>query len=173
MRRALPVVRRRLKHFCSNPRVAFPLIFKTPLKSTAGTAHWYQYTPLDGIKFTAKLFFAKLLVPPRAIAGYYFLFRMTCALVVSGRGFQMSNLQQRIAAATNSTANLIAQLRELDLLRERVRKAELSAKRAPRPKRRNGNAARRSLESTERGSTAGRRGASKSTAATLGRTALG
>jgi hypothetical protein len=51
----------------------------------------------------------------------------------------MSPLQQRIAAVTDTTANLIAQLRELDLLRERVREAQLSAKREPRPKRLNGN----------------------------------
>jgi hypothetical protein len=49
----------------------------------------------------------------------------------------MSALQQRIAAVSNTTANLLAQLRELDLLRERVRKAQLSViKREPRPKRR-------------------------------------
>jgi hypothetical protein len=36
----------------------------------------------------------------------------------------MSSLQQRIAAFTDMTANLVTQLRELDLLREQVRKAE-------------------------------------------------
>ena len=36
----------------------------------------------------------------------------------------MSSLQQRIAAFTDMIANLITQLRELDLLREQVRKAE-------------------------------------------------
>jgi DNA/RNA endonuclease G (NUC1) len=35
----------------------------------------------------------------------------------------MSPLEQRIAAVIDSTANLIAQLRELDELREQVRKA--------------------------------------------------
>ena len=40
------------------------------------------------------------------------------------KGPQMSSLQQRIAAFTDMTANLITQLRELDLLREQVRKAE-------------------------------------------------
>jgi len=40
------------------------------------------------------------------------------------KGPQMSSLQQRIAAVTDTTANLITQLRELDLLREQVRKAE-------------------------------------------------
>jgi hypothetical protein len=37
----------------------------------------------------------------------------------------MSSLQQRIAAITHTTAKLIAQLRELDRLRERARKAQL------------------------------------------------
>jgi hypothetical protein len=37
---------------------------------------------------------------------------------------------QRLAAITDATANLIAQLRELDELREQVRKAELSARRS-------------------------------------------
>jgi sensor histidine kinase YesM len=36
----------------------------------------------------------------------------------------MSSLQQRIAAFTDMTANLITQLQELDLLREQVSKAE-------------------------------------------------
>jgi hypothetical protein len=36
----------------------------------------------------------------------------------------MSSLQQHIEAVTDTTANLITQLRELDLLREQVRKAE-------------------------------------------------
>jgi hypothetical protein len=87
----------------------------------------------------------------------------------------MSPLQQRIAAVTDTTANLIAQLRELDLLREQVRRAQLSAKREPRPKRRDENATvrRLSLDSTEREPAGGRRGLSKSTAAALGRTALG
>jgi len=46
----------------------------------------------------------------------------------------MSPLQRRIAAVTNSTANLVAQLHELDQVREQVRKASLSAKRAQRLK---------------------------------------
>src|SRR5712672_474222 len=46
----------------------------------------------------------------------------------------MSSLQQRIAAVTDTTANLIAQLRELDRLREQVRKALLSARKSPQPK---------------------------------------
>jgi hypothetical protein len=37
----------------------------------------------------------------------------------------MISLQQRIAAITGTTSNLIAQLRELDRLREQVREAEL------------------------------------------------
>ncbi len=36
----------------------------------------------------------------------------------------MSSLQRHIAAVTATTANLITQLRELNLLREQVRKAE-------------------------------------------------
>jgi hypothetical protein len=36
---------------------------------------------------------------------------------------------QRLAAITDTTANLIAQLRELEGLRERVRKAELASRR--------------------------------------------
>jgi hypothetical protein len=51
-------------------------------------------------------------------------------------GSQMSSLQQRIAAVTHATANLIAQLRELDRLRERVSKAKLSALRSRRIDRR-------------------------------------
>jgi hypothetical protein len=39
-------------------------------------------------------------------------------------GPQMSFLQRRLAAFIDTTANLITQLRELDLLREQVRKAE-------------------------------------------------
>jgi hypothetical protein len=42
------------------------------------------------------------------------------------------------AAITETTANLVAQLSELEQLREQVRKALLSTKRAPRLKRRNG-----------------------------------
>ena len=41
----------------------------------------------------------------------------------------MSTLQ-RLAALTDATANLKAQLRELNELREQVRKAELSARRS-------------------------------------------
>ena len=36
----------------------------------------------------------------------------------------MSSLQRRIAVVIDTTANLVTQLRELDLLREQVRKAE-------------------------------------------------
>jgi hypothetical protein len=46
----------------------------------------------------------------------------------------MSPLQRRVTAITNSTANLVAQLRELDQVREQVRKALLSAKRVQRLK---------------------------------------
>ena len=38
---------------------------------------------------------------------------------------QMSSIQRRISAVTDSTAHLVAQLRELDELREQVRKALL------------------------------------------------
>jgi hypothetical protein len=51
----------------------------------------------------------------------------------------MSSLQQRIAAITDTTAHLITQLRELDQLREQVRKALLSARKLPQPKPRNEN----------------------------------
>jgi hypothetical protein len=40
------------------------------------------------------------------------------------KGPQMSSLQRRITAVIDTTANLITQLRELDRLREQVRKAE-------------------------------------------------
>jgi hypothetical protein len=50
----------------------------------------------------------------------------------------MSPLRRRIAAITHTTGKLVAQLSELDQLREQVRKALLSTKRAPRLKRRNG-----------------------------------
>jgi len=50
----------------------------------------------------------------------------------------MSSLQRRIAAVTDTTANLIAQLRELDQLRDQVTKALLSKRKLPQPKRRNG-----------------------------------
>ena len=40
------------------------------------------------------------------------------------KGPQMSSLQQLITTFTGTTANLITQLRELDLLREQVRQAE-------------------------------------------------
>jgi hypothetical protein len=44
----------------------------------------------------------------------------------------MRTLQERLAAITDATANLKAQLRELDRLREHVRKAELRIA-GPRP----------------------------------------
>ena len=46
----------------------------------------------------------------------------------------MSSIQRRITAVNNSTANLVAQLRELEQLREQLKTALLL--RAPRPKRR-------------------------------------
>jgi hypothetical protein len=49
----------------------------------------------------------------------------------------MSSVEQRIAAITDSTAHLVAQLRELDELREQIRRALLVAKSAPRLSRQN------------------------------------
>lgn len=49
----------------------------------------------------------------------------------------MRSLQRRIAAVTDSTDKLVSQLRELDHLREQVRKALLLTKRTPHLKRRN------------------------------------
>jgi hypothetical protein len=57
-------------------------------------------------------------------------------LIYLGWGLKMSTkvstLQQRIAALTSTTANLVGQLRELDRLRDRVWKAELAARRSRR-----------------------------------------
>jgi hypothetical protein len=47
----------------------------------------------------------------------------------------MSSLGMRIAAFANASANLLAQLNELDELRERIRKAELSLA-MPKPRKR-------------------------------------
>jgi hypothetical protein len=87
----------------------------------------------------------------------------------------MSSLQRRIAAVTDTTANLIAQLRELDRLREQVRKALLSARESPQPKRRNGNSAipRSHRKSTDREPALGRGGSPESTAAAHRQAALG
>jgi hypothetical protein len=54
----------------------------------------------------------------------------------------MSSLQRRIAAITDTTAHLITQLRELDQLREQVRKARLSARKLPKPQNENGGISR-------------------------------
>jgi hypothetical protein len=54
----------------------------------------------------------------------------------------MSSLQQRLSAATDTITNLIAQLRELDRLCERVRKAQLSARGSPPQNRRKKGAAK-------------------------------
>lgn len=51
----------------------------------------------------------------------------------------MGSLERRIAVVTETTATLVAQLRELDRLRENLREARLSAKKTPRRKRRNGD----------------------------------
>jgi hypothetical protein len=56
----------------------------------------------------------------------------------------MSTLQ-RLAAITDATANLIAQLREVNELREQVRKAELSARKSRPISRRKINSERRRL----------------------------
>jgi hypothetical protein len=53
----------------------------------------------------------------------------------------MSPLQQRIAAISTNTANLIAQLSELDQLREQVRKATQLKRPVSQLKRRNGTTA--------------------------------
>ena len=55
--------------------------------------------------------------------------------------FWMSSLQRRIAFVTNSSAYLVAQLRELDQVRKQVRKALLAAKRVQRLKAADGNSA--------------------------------
>jgi hypothetical protein len=52
--------------------------------------------------------------------------------------FQMSSLEQRLAAITGTAANLKAQLFELERLREQIRKALPSAEKIAQPKRRNG-----------------------------------
>jgi hypothetical protein len=57
-------------------------------------------------------------------------------------GPQMSSLQRRIATVSDTTANLIAQLRELDRLRDQLRKALLSVRKSQQPKRRNGHGAK-------------------------------
>jgi hypothetical protein len=64
----------------------------------------------------------------------------------------MSSLQRRIAAVTDTTAKLIMQLRELDQLRDQVRKALLSAGKLPQPKQRNenGGISRSHWKSTDR-----------------------
>ena len=45
---------------------------------------------------------------------------------------QMSNLQQRLAAITDTAANLIARLSELNQLRDQLRRKQLSARRTRR-----------------------------------------
>ncbi len=86
----------------------------------------------------------------------------------------MSSLQRRLAAVADTTANLIAQLRELDRLREQVRKALLPAPKSPQPKRRSGNGAipRSHLKSTDREPALGRGGPPESAAAAHRQAAL-
>jgi predicted nucleic acid-binding Zn-ribbon protein len=64
----------------------------------------------------------------------------------------MTSLQRRIATLTDTTANLVRQLRELQDLREQIKKARLSVKRTRRAKRRNGHrtTSRIPLESSAR-----------------------
>jgi len=61
---------------------------------------------------------------------------------------ELHSLQQRLAAFTDTAANLKAQYCELNELRERIRKKLLSARKSPQPKHRNGHDAisRSSLE---------------------------
>ena len=54
----------------------------------------------------------------------------------------MSALQRRIATVSDMTANLIAELRELDRLREQVREALLSVRKSQQQIRRNGHRAK-------------------------------
>ena len=64
---------------------------------------------------------------------------MSCAGIV---GVSMSSFPWSLEAVTDATANLIAQLRELERLRERVRKAELArGSRRGRPQRKNAHSA--------------------------------
>jgi hypothetical protein len=63
------------------------------------------------------------------------------ASILVSWGAQMNSLQQRLAAVTDTAANLKAQLCELNELRERVRKELLSARKSPQPKHRNGHGA--------------------------------
>jgi len=87
----------------------------------------------------------------------------------------MSSLQRRLAAVAGTTANLIAQLRELDRLREQVRKAALSARKSPQPKRRNGNGAipRSHRKPPDREPALGRGGTPESAAGAHQQAALG
>jgi len=58
----------------------------------------------------------------------------------------MSSFQRRIAAITNTAANLIGQLRELDRLRDQVWKAQLRAQSSRRINRRIGQKNKARLE---------------------------
>ena len=85
----------------------------------------------------------------------------------------MSSLQRRIAAVTDTTANLIAQLRELDRLRTQVRKALLSARKSPQPIRRNSAIPRSHRKSTDHEPAFGRGGTPEAAAAAHRQAALG
>ena len=52
----------------------------------------------------------------------------------------MISFQRRMAVVTDPTENLVAQMRELDRLREQIRKALLAAPKSPQPKLWNGHA---------------------------------
>jgi len=58
----------------------------------------------------------------------------------------MSALQRRIATVSDMTANLIAELRELDRLREQVREALLSVRKSQQQKRRNARGGAKSTD---------------------------
>ena len=85
----------------------------------------------------------------------------------------MSSLQRRIAAVTDTTANLIAQLRELDRLRAQVRKALLSARKSPQPIRRNGAIPQSHRKSTDHEPAFGCGGTPEAAAAAHRQAALG
>jgi hypothetical protein len=81
----------------------------------------------------------------------------------------MRSLQRRIATVSDVTASLIAELRELDRLREQVREALLSVRKSQQQKRRNGHGAK----STHRKPALGRGGVPESAAAAHRQAALG
>ena len=113
-----------------------------------------------------------------AIAAGLLWSRIICALVIAASifnwGSQMSALQRRIATVSDMTASLIAELRELDRLREQVREALPSVRKSRQPKR-NGNGAisRSHWKSADRETSLGRSGPPESTAASHRQAGLG